>query len=172
MGDGGFHRLGGLQHLGHDQLIVVEQPPHLAHARHQRAIDDIERRRAFGALSLQVFDQPVARALNDVVRQPLVERQVRRARPFLLLGRPEMIRDRCDVQLVHRDALFAGLLPPVGGNIAQQRGPRMICRHILRRMLEEQILRQSPLMFRNGRKSLDALRIDDCQIKLRLRAVV
>ena len=31
--DGGLHRLGRLQHFGHDQLVVVEQPADFGHAR-------------------------------------------------------------------------------------------------------------------------------------------
>ena len=54
VGDGGLHGLGRLQHLGHDQLVVVEQPADLRHAGHQRAVDDVERRRALLALAVQI----------------------------------------------------------------------------------------------------------------------
>ena len=49
-----LHRLRRLQHLGDDQLVVVKQPPDLGHPRHQRSIDNIERRRSLGALPLQI----------------------------------------------------------------------------------------------------------------------
>ena len=44
MSNGGFHRFRGLEDLGDDQLVVVEEPAHLAHAVHQRSVDDLERR--------------------------------------------------------------------------------------------------------------------------------
>ena len=74
--DRGLHRFGRLQHFGDDQLVVVEQPADLGHARHQRPVDDVERRGAFGALAVEVGDQAVLGAFDDVVRQPLVERQI------------------------------------------------------------------------------------------------
>ncbi len=68
-----LHRLGRLQHLRHDQLVGVEEPPDLVHAGHQRAVDDVERP---GLLQLQVEvgHEPVARPLDDVAREALVER--------------------------------------------------------------------------------------------------
>ena len=71
--DGGLHRLGALQHFGDDQLVGVEQPADLVHAGHQRAVDDVERRR-FLALEVEVGDEAVLRALDDVVGEALVER--------------------------------------------------------------------------------------------------
>ena len=62
--DGGLHRLGRLQHLGDDQLVVVEQPADLGHARHQRAVDDVERRGAFRALAVEIGDQAVLACLR------------------------------------------------------------------------------------------------------------
>ena len=49
---GGFHRFGGLQHFSDDQFVVVEQAAHFGHSCHQRAVDDVEWRRAFCALSI------------------------------------------------------------------------------------------------------------------------
>ena len=72
----GLHRLGRLQHFGDDQLVVVEQPADFGHARHQRTVDDVERRGAFGALAVQIGDQAVLGAFDDVVGQPLIERQI------------------------------------------------------------------------------------------------
>ena len=74
MRHGGLHRLRRLEDLGHDELVVVEQPSDLVHAPHQRAVDDVERR-GFLELRVQVVDQPVAAALDDVAGQPLVERE-------------------------------------------------------------------------------------------------
>ena len=74
--DRGLHRLGRLQHLSHNQLVVVEQPPDFSHPRHQRAVDDIERARAFGALAVEIGNQTVLGAFDDVVRQALIERQL------------------------------------------------------------------------------------------------
>ena len=78
----GLHRFGRLQHFRDDQLVVVEEPPDFGHAGHQRAIDDVERRGAFRALAIQIGNQAVLGALNDVVGQPFVERQVRRSFSF------------------------------------------------------------------------------------------
>ena len=74
--DGGLHGFGGLQHLGDDQLVVVEQAADFGHAGHQRAVDDVERRRAFGAFQVEVGDEAVLGAFDDVVGQALVEREV------------------------------------------------------------------------------------------------
>jgi len=72
VGDGGLHRLRRLEDFGDDELVVVEQPPDLVHAPHQRAIDDLERAR-LAELRVQVVDQAVAAALDDVARESLVE---------------------------------------------------------------------------------------------------
>ena len=98
--DRGLHGLGRLQHLGHDQLVVVEQPADFGHAGHQRAVDDVERRGAFGALAVEIGDQAVLGAFDDVVGQALVERQIGRL-GFVLLDRvAEVLGDRGDVELV------------------------------------------------------------------------
>ena len=73
---GGLHGFGRLQHLRHNQLIVVKQPADLVHAHHQRPVDDVERRGTFGALAVEILDQAVLGAFDDVVREALVERQV------------------------------------------------------------------------------------------------
>ena len=49
MVDRRFHRFGGLQHFRNDQLVVVEQAAHFAHPRHQRAVNDVQRRGTFSA---------------------------------------------------------------------------------------------------------------------------
>ena len=45
VGDRGLHGLGGLEHLGDDEFVGVEEPADLGHPDHQRAVDDVERRR-------------------------------------------------------------------------------------------------------------------------------
>ena len=74
----GLHHLGALQHLGDDQLVVVEQAADLAHAVHQRAVDDVERRRPAVVFErqLQVVIEADLGALDDGARQALVEREV------------------------------------------------------------------------------------------------
>ncbi len=105
--DGGLHRFRGLQHFGHDEFVVVEEPPHLRHPGHQRSVDHIERRRAFRELPVQIVDQTVLRSFDDVICQALVERQIGRA---LLFARPrgaKMSGDRSNVKLIDGRFLFA-----------------------------------------------------------------
>ena len=71
--DGGLHRFGRLQHFGDDQLVVVEQAAHLGHPGHQRAVDDVQRRRAFLPLEVEVGNQTVLGALDDVAGQAFVD---------------------------------------------------------------------------------------------------
>ncbi len=52
--DSRLHGFGRLQHLRHDQLVVVEQPPDFAHAGHQRAVDNVEGVHAFFEFPVQV----------------------------------------------------------------------------------------------------------------------
>src|SRR6266403_1983499 len=66
MADRGFHRFRGLQNFRDDQLVGIEQPPDLSHARHQRAVDDIERGNALGALSVEVRHKTIASAFDNV----------------------------------------------------------------------------------------------------------
>ena len=74
--DRGLHGFGRLQHFGHNQLVVVEQPPDFRHAGHQRTVDDVERPGAFGALQVEIGDEAVLGAFDDVVGEALVERQI------------------------------------------------------------------------------------------------
>ena len=101
----GLHGFSRLQHFGHDQFVVVEQPPHLGHAGHERSVDDFERSRAFRALQFQIGDEAIAGAFDDVVGEPLIERQVRGA---YLNSRPclaEMLGNGRDMELVDGGAL-------------------------------------------------------------------
>ncbi len=128
--DGGLHRFGGLQHFGDDQFVVVEEPADFGHAGHQRAVDDVERRGAFGELAVQIVDQAVFRAFENVVREALIERQILGARFLARPGAAEMFGDGGDVKLVDRGFLFARLLAPVAGRAAKQGRLRMIVGNI------------------------------------------
>ena len=110
---GRLHRFGGLQHLRHDQLIVVEQPADLVHPRHQRAVDHIEWRRALGELAVEIGDEAILAALDDVVREAFVERNVGGVLLFLFHRVTKMRGDRGDVELIDRDLLVARLFAPV-----------------------------------------------------------
>ena len=104
--DGGFHGFRRLQHLGDDQFVVVEEAADFGHAGHQRAVDDIERRGAFGALAVEVGDQAVAGAFDDVVGEALVEREIGGADFLFFSGGAEMLGDGRNVKLVDGGALF------------------------------------------------------------------
>ncbi len=67
-----LHGLRRLEHLGHDELVVVEEAAHLVHAPHERTVDDVEGARLL-ELEVEIVQQAVARALDDVAGQPLVE---------------------------------------------------------------------------------------------------
>jgi len=84
----------------------VEEPPDFPHARHQRPVHDVQRRRAFAALFLQIRDQSVARPFDDVVAQTLVEWQIRSACLFFFLCGSKVFGDCRDVILVDGRALF------------------------------------------------------------------
>ena len=73
MRDRGLHRLGRLQNFGDDHLVGVEQAPDLVHALHQRAVDDFERAARRQRL-VEVLDQAVLRAFEDVAGEAIVER--------------------------------------------------------------------------------------------------
>ena len=73
MRDRRLHRLGRLQNLGDDHLVGVEQAADLVHALHQRAVDDFERA-ARGQSLVEVIDQAVFRAFENITRQATVER--------------------------------------------------------------------------------------------------
>ncbi len=73
MRDRGLHRLGRLQNFGDDHLVGVEQAPDLVHPLHQRAVDDFERAARRQRL-VEVLDQAVLGALEDVAREAVVER--------------------------------------------------------------------------------------------------
>ena len=95
--------------------MLLNRRPDLRHARHQRAVDDVERRGAFGQLAVEIIDQAVLRAFDDVVGQPFIERKI--VGLLLLPSRraAKMLRNRGDVELIDRGLLLARLLPPVLG---------------------------------------------------------
>ncbi len=167
-----LHRLGGLQHLRHNQFVGVEQSSHFGHPRHQRGVDDVQRRHSFRPLSLQIRNQTVARPLNDVIPQPLVQRQFFSRRFFLLLCRAKVLRNRRDVKLIDRRFLFLALFSPILGHVTQKLGSRVIRSQILRLVLKQQILRKSPFMLWNRSEPLQLLRIHDRQVQPGFSAVV
>ena len=73
--DRGLHGFGALQHLGHDEFVVVEQPADLVHAGHERAVDDVQRG-PLGQRRVQVVGQAVLGAFDDAAGQAFVQRQV------------------------------------------------------------------------------------------------
>ena len=167
-----FHRFCGLQHFGDNQFVRVEQPSHFRHPRHQRSGDDVERCCALRSLSFQILDQPVPRSLNDVVGEPLVQRQICRSHLVFLLCCSEMFGDRRNVELIDRRALLLVLLSPVRWSILQHLGTRIFRIYLFRWMLEQKIFRKLPLMFRNRRKPFELLRIHNRQIESCFGAVV
>ena len=157
----GLHGFGRLQHLGHDQLVGVEQPAHFRHARHQRPIDDVERSRAFLALQIEIGDQAFLGAFDDVIGQALIERKVGRFHFLRLRAAAEKFGDLRDVVLIDRGLLLGRLLAPV-----------LRRRDLGRRRVEQQTLGQMPLLFRNRSEAFQLFRIDDRQIEPGLRAVI
>ena len=158
---GRFHCLGRLQHLGDDQLVVVEQAAHLFHAVHQRTVNDVEGCQAFGALAFEVVDQPLFGALDDVVGQPFIERQV--GDDFLgpRRGATEVLGDAGNMVLVDLRPLFGALLAVVARRVKA-----------LRRIVRQQILGEFLLLLGDGRVTLQLLGIHNRQIKPRLGGVI
>ena len=159
--DGGLHRFGGLQHFGDDQLVGVEQAADFLHAVHERAVDDVERGRAFLALEVEVGDESFLRAFENVIGEPAVERQVGRLLLHAALGGAEMLVDRRDVVLVDRGALFLRLLTIIVRRIEAGR-----------RMIPQQILDKLFLFGGNGGVALQFLGVDDGEIETGLRRVI
>ena len=85
-GDGEFHRLGGLQDFGYNQLIGVELPAHFSHAGHQGAVDYFQGL-SVGQGFIQVFGQPLFGALDDCQGQPFVHGRSCRSSGGALAGR-------------------------------------------------------------------------------------
>ena len=125
--DSRLHGLCGLQDFGHDQLVVVEEPAHLLHAVHKRAVDYLERGHVVGELLVEVGQQPLLAALDDVPRQPLIQWQVLHFGPLMLHGSAKVFCDLCNVELVQGRLVFGSLLAVVlrrfdaiAGQVAQQ----------------------------------------------------
>ncbi len=139
----GLHRLGRLQHLRHDQLIVVEQAAHLIHPGHQGAVDDLERGGLL-ELGVQVVDQPVLRPFHDISGQALIQSELggRHLRRLLLL-----LVERGEGR--HRVAALRLIGPP-----------------------EEQVFGELPLGLRDAGIALQALGVHDGVVKARLGRMV
>ncbi len=106
--DGGLHRFRRLKHFGDDQLVVVEETADLAHASHQRSVDDVERGDAFSALAVEIGNQTVLGALDNVIREALVEREIGSLLLVFFYGVAEVCGDGGDMKLIDRDFLFTG----------------------------------------------------------------
>ena len=128
-------------------------------------------RGAFGALAVEIGDQAVLGAFDDVVGQALVERQVG-AR--FLLSRFTALR-KCSVMAAMWNWLMAAFCsavccaPVLGRGSAA--GPDRDVR-TRRRSVEEQVLRQAALLFGNGGEALQLFGVDDGQIEPGLGAVI
>src|SRR5258708_36451595 len=83
-----------------------------------------------------------------------------------------MLGNRRDMKLVYGSALLFRLLAPVRGNIAEQRGTRMIGGKFRRGMREEKNFRKPPLVVRNRRETLELFRVDNSQGQARFGAGV
>src|SRR5579863_748038 len=172
MADGGFHGLGGLKNFGDNQFVVVEKPAHFRHSIHQRPVDDVQRRHALLQLEVQVADQPVFRAFEDVIRKAAIQREIFRAR-LLADARSAKVRGNCsDMELIDGGLLFARLRPPIIRRAMEKRGLGMPGRDFPRHAIEKKILGKQALMLGDRRETLDALGVDDSQIESSLRAVV
>ena len=68
IGDGGFHRLGALQHERQLHLAGAEQVADHLHAVQQHVVDDVQRRQGLQRL-VQIVGQPLAVAVDDAVLQ-------------------------------------------------------------------------------------------------------
>ena len=159
VGDRRLHGLGALQHLGDDELVVVEEPADLGHAGHQGAVDHVERRRALGQLAVEVLAQPAAAAVHNIAGQPLVQGLLgaHHRRPG---GAAEVVRDPRHVKGVDRRPLAGFLAPPV------RRGARQR-RLALRRWgrVEEQRLDHLALGLRDRGVALQPFGVDNRQVE-------
>src|SRR5215469_8813728 len=167
-----FHDLGGLQHLGDDQFVGVEEAAYLGHAGHQRAVNDVQGRGALRAFAFEVRDQTITRAFQDVICEAFVEWQISAASFFFFLGAAEMLGDGGNPELIDGSSLFLALLTPVRGSIEQQARVRMIWQHALGRMRKQQIFSEFALVGGNRRKALDLLGVDNRQVQTSFGAVV
>jgi len=138
VGDAGFHGFGRLKYFCNNQLVVVEKTANFGHAGHEGTVDDVERVGAFGAFAIEIFDETVFRALDDVGGQAFVEREVGRFGFDLGRGFAEVIGDGGDVELVDGGALFFGLLAPVVGHILDEFELGVIGRNVHRRGVKRQ----------------------------------
>src|SRR6185437_9265760 len=172
MAHGGFHCFGGLKDFGDDQLVVVEEATDFGHAGHEGAVDDIERCDAFGEFFVEVSDEAVLGAFEDVIGEALIERQIGGANFLARTGSAEMLGDGGDVKLVDCGFLLARLAAPIGGGVAQEHGLGMTGGKGARRRIEEQVFGKGAFGFGNRGEALDAFGVDDGEIEAGLRAVI
>ncbi len=172
MTDCGLHRFSRLEDFGDDQLVVIEEPADFGHAGHERAVDDIERGCAFGALEIEVGDEAVLGAFDDVVGEALIERDIGRLFLLALAGFAEVIGDGGDVELVDGDFFFARLGAPVFGGGAEEIVAGVIGGDGGGRGVEEKMLGEAALVFRDGGVSFQLFGVDDGEVKAGFGGVI
>src|SRR5216683_5088933 len=172
MTDRGLHRFSGLQNFRDDELVGIKEAANFSHAGHERTVDDVERRDAFSALAVEVGDEAVAGAFDDVAGEVLIEREVCGAGLVFFLCGAEMLGDGGDVELIDGGALFFRLLAPIGGNIAEERGFRMVDREFRGRMREEKIFGEAALVFGDRGEAFEFFGVDDGEIETGFGAVI
>ena len=170
--NGSFHGLGRLKHFGDDQFVVIEEAAHLRHAGHEGPVDDVERVHSLSAFGFEVRDQAILGALDDVVGEPLVEREI--GSLFLNLGRraAEVLGDGGYMELINSRFGSRRLLPPILSSRIKQECITMSGRSSLRPRVEQQILGQTAFFLGNTGKTLELFRVDDGEIESGLGAVI
>ena len=143
-----LHDLGALQHFGHDELVLVEKPPHLGHAHHERPVDDVH-----GLRPTRILE-----SFGQVLREPFLRALHHRAGQALFEGK-----------LGTRRGHHPGVLVP---EILGELGHRLLtCRHIPQ-LEKDQRLGQAPLLLGYVRKAGQPLRVDEGGIEAGLGVVV
>ena len=137
-----LHDLCRFQHFRDDQLIRRKEPPHLIHASHEWAIDNLKRT-PFPERDIKIRRHPLAHALHDTQRDTLIERQ-----PF---------------HAIH--ALFGGCGAPFPV-MRRERGNRVIAPPV------DQVIGQRPLLLGKRRVAHQPPCVDDGAVQARLYAVV
>src|SRR6185295_12945029 len=112
-------------------------------------------------LAVEIGDETVLGTLDDVVCEPLVEREVRCLLLVLLYCMTEVRGDGCDMELIDRDFLISRLLPPIFGGGLEQVRVRIVRWNVGGRCIEEQVLRQATFLHGNGCESLELFGVDD-----------
>src|SRR5437660_8230635 len=83
-----------------------------------------------------------------------------------------MLGDGGDMKLIDGGALLFRLLAPIGGNIAKERGGRMVGGKLRGRMRKEKIFGEAALVFGNGREALELFGVHDGEVETGFGAVI